>query len=70
MMMTKPEKIVLVGCIIDFNNIQVWLRQFSLSLNACQVMEVFFNIWLAGIEIQAIPSYWNLYIVEISDAAY
>ncbi len=32
------------NCIIDFKDIQVWLRHFSLNLNACKVVTVFFKI--------------------------
>ena len=45
MTMTESEIIVTVSCIIDFDNTQVWLRLFSLNLNACKVMMVFFKIW-------------------------
>ncbi len=40
----ESGKIGLVRCIIDFKDIQVWLGQFSLNLNACKVMMVFFKI--------------------------
>ena len=39
--MAEMEKFVLVSCIINFDDVQVWLRLFSLSLNACKVMEAF-----------------------------
>ncbi len=42
-------KNVLVSCIIDFKDKHVWLRQFSLNLNACKV----------HIEIHAKPSQSN-----------
>ena len=41
MKMAESKQIVLVSCIIDFDDIQVWLRQFSLDLNACKVMKAF-----------------------------
>ena len=45
MKMEESEKIVLVGCIIDFDDNQVWLNQFNnvnLILNDCKVMKAFF----------------------------
>ncbi len=45
MKIAESGKIVVVSCIIDFKDIQVWLRQFSLNLNAYKVMMVFFKIW-------------------------
>ncbi len=45
MKIAESEKIVLASCIIEFKDIQVWLRHFSLNLNACRVMTVFFKIW-------------------------
>ncbi len=47
MKIAESGKLVLVGCIIDFKDIQleVWLKQFSLNLNACKVMMVFFKFW-------------------------
>ena len=39
MKVAESEKIVLESCIIDFDYTQVSLRLFSLSLNACKVME-------------------------------
>ena len=39
--MAESEKMVLVSCIIDFDDIQVSLRRFSLSLNVCKVMAAF-----------------------------
>ncbi len=44
MKMAESEKIVLASCILDFKDIQVWLRHFSLNLNACRVMTVFYEI--------------------------
>ena len=35
----------LVSCIIDFNDIQLCLRQFCLNLNICKVMTIFFKFW-------------------------
>ena len=34
---------VLVSCIIDFDDIQLCLRQFCLHLNICKVMMIFFK---------------------------
>ena len=34
-------KMVLVSCIIDFDDIQLCLRLFCLNLNICKVMTVF-----------------------------
>ena len=34
MKMAESGKVVLVSCIIDFDDIQVWLRQFSLNLKS------------------------------------
>ena len=42
MSMAESGKIVLVSCIIDFDDIQVCLRLFSLTFNACKVMKAFF----------------------------
>ena len=52
MKMAESEKIVLESCIIDFDYMQVSfkLRHFSLSLNACKVMMVFFNFWSENIK--------------------
>ena len=36
---------VLVSCIIDFDDIQLCLRQFCLNLNICKVMTIFLNFW-------------------------
>ncbi len=46
MKMAESEKIVLASCILDFKDIQVWLRHLSLNLNACRkiVMTVFYEI--------------------------
>ncbi len=44
MKVAESEIIVLANCILDFKDIQVWLRHFSLNLNACRVMTVFFKI--------------------------
>ncbi len=44
MKVAESEKIVLASCIIGFKDIHVWLRHFSLNLNACKVMTVFFKI--------------------------
>ncbi len=45
MKVAESEIIVLANCILDFNDIQVWLRHFSLNLNDCRVMMVFYKIW-------------------------
>jgi hypothetical protein len=45
MKMVESGKIVLVSCIIDFKEVQVWLRVFSLNLHAYGVMTEFFKIW-------------------------
>ena len=37
-------KIVLVTYIVDFDDIQVWIRLFSLVLNASKVMMIFLKI--------------------------
>ena len=39
--MAESENIVLVSCIIDFDDIQVWFRLIILNLNACKVMKAF-----------------------------
>ena len=83
MKMAESEKIVLVSCIVDFGDIQVWLRRFTLNLNACKVMNPYDGLlqnlaWkyqerhhnFAGIEIQAKLSESKLYIVEINNVAY
>ena len=36
MKMTESGKIVLVSCIVDFDDMQAWLRLFSLNLHACK----------------------------------
>ena len=41
MKMSEFWKMILVSCIIDFDDIQLWLRQFCLNLNICKVMTVF-----------------------------
>ena len=41
MKITESEKIVLVNCIINFEDIHISLRPFSLILNTCKVMEAF-----------------------------
>ena len=41
MKMSESGKIVLVSCIIDFDDVQLWLRLLSLNLNACKVMMAF-----------------------------
>ncbi len=43
MKVAESEKIVLASGIIDFKDIHVWSRHFSLNLNACRVMTVFFS---------------------------
>ena len=43
MKIVESEKMVLVRCIIYFDDIQVSLTLFSLSLNSCKVMMVFFK---------------------------
>ena len=62
MKMTESEKINLVSCIINFEDLQVWLRPFSLNRNACKIMAASSKLaWKyqeglhnsAGIEIQA-----------------
>ena len=35
----------LVSCIVDFDDIQLCLRQFCLMLNICKVMTIFFKVW-------------------------
>ena len=35
MKIAEWEQIVVVSCIIGFEDMQVWLRQFSFNLNAC-----------------------------------
>ena len=48
--MTESEKIVVVRCLINFDNIQGWLRLFSLNLNACKVIMVSSKIWPKNIK--------------------
>ena len=45
MKVAKLWKNVLVNCIIDFDNIQLCLRQFCLNMNICKVMTIFFKFW-------------------------
>ena len=45
MKMAELGQHVLVSCIIDFDDIQLWLRQFCLKLNICKVLTVFFKFW-------------------------
>ncbi len=76
----ESRKIVLVRCMIDFKDIRIWLRVFSLNLNAYGVMMKFFKIlsWknqedrhnFVSIEIQGEYSWSNSYIFEIDNAAY
>ena len=49
MKMAELGKNVLVSCIIDFDEIQLWLRQFCLNLNIYKVMAIFFKFWLKKI---------------------
>ncbi len=44
MKVAESGQIVSVNCSIHFKDKQVWVRQFSLNLNANKVM-VFFKIW-------------------------
>ena len=50
MKMKEYEKIVVVSCIIDSDDVQVWLRLLSLSLDAYNVMMVFSKIWPENIK--------------------
>ena len=43
MKMVELGKNVLVSCIIDFDDIQLLLRQFCLNLSICKVMTIFFK---------------------------
>ena len=45
MKMAELGKNVLVSCIIDFDDIQLCLRQFCWNLNICKVMTIFFKFW-------------------------
>ena len=45
MKMAELGKNVLVSCIIDLDDIQLWLWQFCLNLNICKVMTIFFKFW-------------------------
>ena len=45
MKMTELGKNVLVSCIVDFDDIQLCLSLFSLNLNICNVMTIFFKFW-------------------------
>ena len=42
--MADLRKIILVSRIINPKVVQVWLRHFSLNLNTCKVMTLFFNL--------------------------
>jgi hypothetical protein len=44
MKVAESEKIVLASCIIEFKDLSVLLRHFSLNLNACRVITVFFEV--------------------------
>ena len=64
MKMAESKKLVLVSCVIDFDDMQVCLRQFSLNLNAWKNYEGILDIFrpkfeedrhnFAGFEIQTI----------------
>ena len=43
--MAELRENVLVSCIIDFDDIQLCLRQYCLNLNICKVMTIFFKFW-------------------------
>jgi hypothetical protein len=43
MKVAESRKIVLVNCIIDFKDAQVWLKSFRLNLNAYGVVMEFFK---------------------------
>ncbi len=45
MKMVESGKIVFVSCIIDFKEVQVWWKVFTLNLNTYGVMMGFFKIW-------------------------
>ena len=45
MKMTESGKIILVSCIIDFNDVQISLRRFGLNVNAFRFMMAFLKIW-------------------------
>ena len=45
MKMAELGKAVLESCIIDFDDIQLCLRQFCLNLNICKIMTDFFKFW-------------------------
>ena len=45
MKMAQLVKNVLVSCIIDFDDIQLCLRQLCLNLKICKVMMIFFKFW-------------------------
>ncbi len=50
MKVAESGKLVLGRCVIDFQDKQVRLRQFSLNLIAYKVMMVFFKIWPGNIK--------------------
>ena len=45
MKMAELVKNVLVSCIVDFDDIQLCLRQFCLNLNIYKVMTIFSKFW-------------------------
>ena len=55
MKMAELGKNVLVSCILDFDDIQLYLRESCLNLNICKVMTILFKFWpnFADIEIQS-----------------
>ena len=55
MKMAEAEQSVVVSCIVDFDDVQVWLRRFTLNLNACKDMKVFFKIWPENVKNAFIP---------------
>ena len=75
--MAESEKNVLVNCIIDFDNIQVWLRRYCLNLNACKDVKAFLRFSgqiLKKTIITFLAMRFKLnsrnHVVEIENAAY
>ena len=56
MKMAKYTKLVLVSCIINVDDIQVSLRLFSLSLNACKVITFYLLSHSTGDDQAVLPA--------------
>ena len=50
MKMAGFRKIVCVSCVVDFDDMQVWLRQFCLNLKDFKIMTIFFKLWPSNIK--------------------